>query len=144
MSGLDRKARLADMGDVLKRSGITTWVNRIFRARVPIITFTTTSELGEVSIDISMRNSEDTGVRAIPIIKKFLEDMPPLRPLIRAVKALLSLRDLNDASQGTLSSYAITLMCINFLQVCVFSSRFSKSVLMLLVAKSYWQAERAA
>ncbi|KAL5533861.1 hypothetical protein ACEPAG_321 [Sanghuangporus baumii] len=116
MSDLDRKARLAAMGDILKRSGMTTWVNRIFGARVPIIKFETIRELGGVPIDISIRNDEDAGVRAIPLIKQYLADLPALRPLILAVKAFLSLRDLNDASQGTLSSYAITLLCISFLQ----------------------------
>ncbi|KAL5535875.1 hypothetical protein ACEPAF_3969 [Sanghuangporus sanghuang] len=116
MSELDRKARLAAMGDILKRSGMTIWVNRIFGARVPIITFTTIRELGEITIDISIRNGEDAGVRAIPLIKQYLADLPALRPLIVAVKAFLSLCDLNDASQGTLSSYAITLLCISFLQ----------------------------
>ncbi|KAL5519343.1 hypothetical protein ACEPAH_1026 [Sanghuangporus vaninii] len=116
MSELDRKARLAAMGDILKRSGMTIWVNRIFGAKVPIITFTTIRELGEITIDISIRNGEDAGVRVIPLIKQYLADLPALRPLIIAVKAFLSLRDLNDASQGTLSSYAITLLCISFLQ----------------------------
>ena len=112
-----KKKRLAAIGDVLRRSGLTTWVNRIFRARVPIITFVTTEDLGEVSIDISIRNEEDSGPRAIPLIKQFVTDLPALAPLLLAVKAFLSLRDLNDASQSTLSSYAITLLCINFLQV---------------------------
>ncbi|KAH8119786.1 Nucleotidyltransferase [Phellopilus nigrolimitatus] len=113
----EKKRRLAAMGDVLRRSGITTWVNRIFSATVPIITFTSTEALGEVSVDISIRNDEDSGPRAIPVVKQFLETMgPSLRPLILAVKAFLSLRDLNDASQSTLSSYAITILCISFLQ----------------------------
>lgn len=105
------------MGDLIRKSGISKWINRIFGARVPIITFATTEELGELSVDISIRNDEDSGARAIPLIKQYLEDMPALRRLIIAVKAFLSLRDLNDASQNTLSSYAITLLCISFLQV---------------------------
>ncbi|KAI5121858.1 hypothetical protein M0805_003291 [Coniferiporia weirii] len=112
----ERKRRLTIIGDILRRSGVTTWVNRIFGARVPIITFTTIEALGELSVDISIRNDEDSGPRAIPIVKQFLEDMPALRPLVHAIKAFLSLQDLNDASQGTLSSYAITIMCISFLQ----------------------------
>ncbi|THH11622.1 hypothetical protein EW145_g562 [Phellinidium pouzarii] len=112
----DKKRRLSAMGDLLRKSGVTTWVNRIYGAKVPIITFTTREALGEVSVDISIRNDEDSGPRAIPIVKQFLQDIPALRPLIHAVKAFLSLRGLNDASQSTLSSYAITIMCISFLQ----------------------------
>ena len=112
-----RKSRLAAIGDLIRKSGVTTWVNRIFGARVPIITFATTEELGEFSVDISIKNIEDSGARAIPLIKQYLDDHPALRPLIMAIKSFLSLRDLNDASQNTLSSYAITLLCINFLQV---------------------------
>ena len=115
-----KKSRLAAMGDLLRRSGVTKWVNRIFGARVPIITFATVEQLGEICVDISIRNEEDSGARAIPLIKSYLSELPPLRALILAVKALLSLKELNDASQNTLSSYAITLLCINFLQACIF------------------------
>ena len=123
-----RKSRLAAMGDLIRKSGVTRWVNRIFGARVPIITFATTEELGEFSVDISIRNNEDSGARAIPLIKQYMDEMEPLRPLIIAIKAFLSLRDLNDASQNTLSSYAITLMCISFLQVRPISS--SQSIIL--------------
>ena len=122
MSDPEKKRRLASIGDLIRRSGMTSWVNRIFSARVPIVSFVTTSELGEISFDISIRNDEDTGPRAIPIVKQYLDDMPALRTLILAIKMFLSLRDLNDASQSSLSSYAITILCISFLQVRVISS----------------------
>lgn len=118
-----KKSRLASMGDLIRKSGVTKWVNRIFSARVPIITFATSEGLGEFSVDISIRNDEDSGARAIPLIKQYLNDLPALKCLVLAIKAFLSLRDLNDASQQTLSSYAITLMCISFLQACVFLVR---------------------
>ncbi|EJD03530.1 Nucleotidyltransferase [Fomitiporia mediterranea MF3/22] len=112
----NKKRRLGAIGRLLQRSGMTTSVTRIFGARVPIVKFVTTEDLGEISFDISIRNEDDSGPRAIPLIKQFLIDMPPLRTLILAVKAFLSLLDLNDASHSTLSSYAITLMCISLLQ----------------------------
>ena len=147
LSDWEKKRRLASVGDVLRKAGVTTWVNRIFGARVPIITFATTEELGEISVDISIRNEEEAGVRAIPLVKQYLTEMQALKPLILAVKAFLSLRDLNDLSQGTLSSYAITLMCINFLQVCA-----SLTLLIPghslgvphLTAKSHWETPEAA
>ena len=117
MSEQDKKQRLLAIGDLIRKARMTTWVNRILGARVPIIAFETVRELGEISVDISIRNDEDSGPRAIPVVKQYLQDMPSLRTLIHAVKAFLSLRDLNDASQNTLSSYAITIMCISFLQV---------------------------
>ena len=117
LSDQDKKRRLAAIGDLLRKAGLTTWVNRIFGARVPIIAFTTIQSLGEISVDISIRNDEDSGPRAIPVVKQYLQEMPALRTLIHAIKAFLSFRDLNDASQSTLSSYAITIMCISFLQV---------------------------
>ena len=61
MSEPDKKRRLASIGDLLRKSGLTSWVNRIFGARVPIISFVTTVDLGEISFDISIRNDEDTG-----------------------------------------------------------------------------------
>lgn len=117
MSEQDKKQRLLAIGDLIRKARMTTWVNRILGARVPIIAFETVRELGGISVDISIRNDEDSGPRAIPVVKQYLQDMPSLRTLIHAVKAFLSLRELNDASQNTLSSYAITIMCISFLQV---------------------------
>ena len=117
MSEQDKKQKLLAIGDMIRKARMTTWVNRILGARVPIIAFETIRELGEISVDISIRNDEDSGPRAIPVVKQYLQEMPALRTLIHAVKAFLSFRDLNDASQSTLSSYAITIMCISFLQV---------------------------
>ena len=131
MSEPDKKRRLASIGDLLRKSGLTSWVNRIFGARVPIISFVTTVDLGEISFDISIRNDEDTGPRAIPIVKQYLQEMPALRTLILAVKMFLSLRDLNDASQSSLSSYAVTILCISFLQVRTLS--FSLSLVIYLL-----------
>lgn len=64
-----------------------------------------------------MSIGSDNGVKAIPIINDYLDKMPALRPLILVVKGFLSQRDLNNAGNGSLSSYSIINMCISFLQV---------------------------
>ena len=70
-------------------------------------------------MDVSISVGDDAGRKAIPLIKSYLEEMPALRALILCIKMFLSPRGLNNAAQGTLSSYAITLMTISFLQVFI-------------------------
>lgn len=69
---------------------------------------------GSLNVDIGINNID--GIRGIEIINRYLAQMPALRPLILVVKGFLSQRSLNDASQSGLGSYAVTLMCISFLQ----------------------------
>ena len=71
-------------------------------------------------MDISIRDTsqDDAGLKAIPIVKDFLETLPALRPLLIVTKMLLKSKGLNSAAGGSLSSYAVTNICANYLQVC--------------------------
>lgn len=131
------RRRLMNIEDEFVRVGITRQVTRVFFARVPIISFSTSSSLGAYSVlcilglqpylfvyvpgalkvDVSVATGDDAGRKAIPVVKSYIEEMPALRALILCVKMFLSPRGLNNAAQSTLSSYAITLICISFLQV---------------------------
>jgi DNA polymerase sigma len=72
-------------------------------------------DTGSLNVDIGINNTD--GVRAIEVINGYLAKMPALCPLILFVKGFLAQRNLNDASKAGLGSYAVTLMCIHFLQV---------------------------
>jgi non-canonical poly(A) RNA polymerase PAPD5/7 len=74
-----------------------------------------TSAPGSFNVDIGINNMD--GPRAIEIVNEYLSQMPALRPLILIIKGFLSQRNLNNAAYGGLGSYAVTLMCISFLQV---------------------------
>ncbi|OBZ68490.1 Poly(A) RNA polymerase cid14 [Grifola frondosa] len=110
-----KKRALFQLSALIKNSAVAHDVQVIHRARVPLISFKTVSELGSFKVDISL-NATD-GVKAIPIIREYLDKMPALRYLILIVKSLLSKDRLNSASDGGLSSYAVTCLVISFLQV---------------------------
>ncbi|PSR72028.1 hypothetical protein PHLCEN_2v12094 [Hermanssonia centrifuga] len=61
-------------------------------------------------------NSND-GVKAIPVIKRYLDEMPALRHLVLVIKAFLAHKGLNSAASGGLGGYATICLAIHLLQV---------------------------
>ncbi|KAJ7657010.1 hypothetical protein DFH06DRAFT_1199014 [Mycena polygramma] len=111
----EKKRPLFQMSTILKAARITWDVQVNHRARVPILTFKSLPEYGSFNVDVGINNGD--GPRAIPIVTEYLNKMPALRSLILIVKGFLSQRNLNNAAYGGLGSYAVTLMCISFLQL---------------------------
>ncbi|KAJ7238767.1 Nucleotidyltransferase [Mycena haematopus] len=111
----EKKRPLFQMSTILKAARLTWDVRVNFRARVPIVTFQSLPEFGSFNVDIGINNTD--GPQAIAIVNEYLSKMPALRPLILTVKGFLSQRNLNSAAHGGLGSYAITCMCISFLQL---------------------------
>jgi non-canonical poly(A) RNA polymerase PAPD5/7 len=72
-----------------------------------------------ISIDISL--NQTTGLTAIAVIRKYLQNFPALRPLILIVKSYLSQRGMNEVYKGGLGSYSIICLVISFLQVWLHS-----------------------
>lgn len=68
-----------------------------------------------MKLDISINSDE--GLSTIPIIKKHLDSMPALRPLVLLLKVFLTRRSLNSAATGGLGSFGLILLVISFLQV---------------------------
>lgn len=66
-------------------------------------------------MDIGINNP--LGVEGNELTNSYLSKMPALRPLVLLTKGFLLQRGLNDASKGGLGSFAITCLCISFLQV---------------------------
>ncbi|KAJ6457266.1 hypothetical protein C8R45DRAFT_913659 [Mycena sanguinolenta] len=111
----DKKRPLFQLSTILKAKRVTTDVRVNHRAKVPILTFTSLSELGSFNVDLGINNAD--GPQAIAVINEYLSKMPALRPLILIVKGFLSQRNLNNAAHGGLGSYAVICMCISFLQL---------------------------
>ncbi|KAJ7760112.1 hypothetical protein DFH07DRAFT_918810 [Mycena maculata] len=111
----EKKRPLFQMSTILKSARLTWDVQVNFRARAPILTFTSLPEYGSFSVDIGINNTD--GPRAIEIVNEYLTKMPALRSLILVVKGFLSQRNLNNAAHGGLGSYAVICMCISFLQL---------------------------
>lgn len=66
-------------------------------------------------MDIGINNLD--GYKAVPVIQSYVQKHRPLRPLLLVLKALLTHKNLNDASKSGLSSYALLCMTISFLQL---------------------------
>lgn len=57
-------------------------------------------------------------MKAIPVIKRYLDEMPALRHLVLVIKVFLAHKGLNSAANGGLGSYATICLAIHLLQVC--------------------------
>ncbi|XP_017052510.1 inactive non-canonical poly(A) RNA polymerase protein Trf4-2 isoform X2 [Drosophila ficusphila] len=68
------------------------------------------------SFDVTL-NAAASGVQAAELIKDFMRKFPEMPKLVMVLKQFLSLQGLNEVySSGGVSSYALTLMVISFLQ----------------------------
>jgi non-canonical poly(A) RNA polymerase PAPD5/7 len=118
MAYSDRQTVLYALANTLKRSGITSKVTVIARAKVPIVKFVTSH--GRINVDISV--NQQNGIISGSIINGFLKDMQAgdslaLRSLVLITKAFLSQRSMNEVYTGGLGSYSIVCMAISFLQM---------------------------
>ncbi|BFF92847.1 inactive non-canonical poly(A) RNA polymerase protein Trf4-2 [Drosophila madeirensis] len=88
-------------------------VNVVETAAVPVVKFT--ERVSQIKFDISF--NVGSGVKAAELIKDFVRQYPDLPKLVMVLKQFLAMRGLNEVYRtGGISSYAITLMCIGFLQ----------------------------
>lgn len=101
------------LASVVKRAGIADRVSIIAKAKVPIIKFVTRHCRFSVDISINHVNGVTTG----NIVKKFVKELPALRPLVLVVKSFLSQRSMNEVYTGGLGSYSIVCLIISFLQL---------------------------
>lgn len=111
------------LANTLKRSGVTSHVTIIAKAKVPIVKFVTTH--GRFHVDISLNQSN--GLLSGKIINGFLKDMHgngaegkgsmALRSLVMVTKALLTQRSMNEVYTGGLGSYSIVCLAVSFLQM---------------------------
>lgn len=105
---------LSQLATILRSAGLAERRKiQVISARVSIIKFD--SVHGGIPVDISL--NQTTGVSAIPVINRYLEHFPALRPLIMVVKAFLNQRGMNEVYKGGLGSYSIICLAISFLQM---------------------------
>ena len=85
----------------------------IDKVTVPILRFT------EVTTGVRIDLSYDTqsGPEAASLVKKFIKTYSALPKLLLVIKQFLLQRDFNEVFSGGLSSYALTLLIVNFLQL---------------------------
>lgn len=88
---------------------------QVINAKVPILKFV--HKPTDIQCDLNINNSD--GVRNTHLLKFFTKCDPRFVPLVLTLKRWARHHKINDASQGTLSSYALTLMMLHYLQVGV-------------------------
>ena len=86
------------------------------RAKVPIIKITTTKKYNNTMIDITMQSEQHFGIKCVNLVKEYLNKYEALEYLIFPLKTMLKMAELNDPYNGGLSSYALILMIVYFLE----------------------------
>ncbi|KAH9193984.1 hypothetical protein AeNC1_004047 [Aphanomyces euteiches] len=108
----ERVNKLYKLTAILQKAGCKI-VNVIAGARVPIIKFLHI-ESG-LECDICMENTLAT--KNTLLLRTYGSYDSRVSPLVLAIKKWAKARDVNDASQNTLSSYSYALLLIHFLQI---------------------------
>ncbi|CAL1615965.1 unnamed protein product [Knipowitschia caucasica] len=91
------------------------YVDRVLliRAKVPILRF---KERGSnLEFDLNVNNT--VGIRNTFLLRSYTNADIRIRPFMLVVKKWARHYEINDASKGTLSSYALALMALNYLQL---------------------------
>lgn len=86
------------------------------KAKVPIIKIKTTKEYNNTMVDITLKTKDHFGLKCVNLIKSYIEKYESLEALIFPLKTILKVGELNDPYNGGLSSYALILMIVNFLE----------------------------
>lgn len=98
--------------------GQRDWVKRIDvvrGAKVPVAKLELQAR--GLHVDISIENGHThRGIEASTLVRRYVRELPLLRPLVLALKQFLREKALNDAFTGGLSSYAVTLLAVFLLE----------------------------
>jgi DNA polymerase sigma len=112
-------AAVTRLRDVITASGAYSGVEAITTARVPIIKLTHVATGVECDVCVNQTMALHNSL----LLKCYSCVDPRVRPFVLMVKRWAKLRDLSDASNGTLSSYAWACLAIFYLQQPLFSRR---------------------
>jgi poly(A) RNA polymerase GLD2 len=98
---------------LLKKKGEFTCVELI-HAKVPLLKF----KHAETKIRVDMNLANQVGIRNTHLLKCYADLDVRVAPLVIAVKKWAAYNDINNAHRKSISSYSLTLMVVNYLQVC--------------------------
>ena len=77
---------------------------------------TTNEEYAKIKIYISIERPNHPGLKRLELIKSYIKEYPPLRPIILALEKILKSANLNNQYPGGLSFYGLILMVVSFIQ----------------------------
>ena len=113
----ERNDFLEKLNDILNNDiSFVENIKYLNKAKVPIIKIKTTKEYNNTMVDITLQTKEHFGLRCVNLIKNFLKEYESLELLLFPLKTILKISELNDPYNGGLSSYALILMIVNFLE----------------------------
>lgn len=110
-NGEKPKKVLKKIARMLNEDGMDN-VKLITTAKVPIVKFIDSQS--KIPVDISINNS--LAVYNTELLRRYSTMDPRVRPFIISIKHWARNRGISDAAMGTFSSYAWTLIAINYLQ----------------------------
>jgi non-canonical poly(A) RNA polymerase PAPD5/7 len=89
-----------------------SYLEVITQTRVPLVKFT----IAPYNLDIDICFNQPHGPESADLMHRFMESMPPLRPLTFCLKYFLASREINKPFTGGIGSYLLQLMIVSFLQ----------------------------
>lgn len=98
--------------EAIRKLNIVSYIEVIAQAKVPILKFDHLSS--GISVDVCINN--DSGLRTGKIMRNFVQQFPPLRPLTMVLKVFLSQRKLHETYTGGVGSFVLSSMIVSFLQ----------------------------
>jgi DNA polymerase sigma len=69
-----------------------------------------------INVDITLWSENHNGLPSVDLVKRYLSESQLIEPMIIVCKQMLKVWGFNDAYTGGLSSYALFLMIVSFLQ----------------------------
>jgi len=109
-----------------------TYLDTVENTRIPIVKFTH----GPTGMSVDVCFNQEGGPEAAQMMNKFLEDMPPLRPLVFVLKYFMAIRGINEPYSGGMGSFMLQMMIVSFLQHRAREeyTRYRRSIIMNLGA----------
>ena len=108
------KTPIFTLEEELKKADIAVkdTINPLDKTTVPVIKFT--DKQTEVKVDICFNRT--SGVDGVKVILEFIQQFPILPKLVLVLKQFLTQRNLHEVFFGGISSYALVLLVVSFLQ----------------------------
>lgn len=89
-----------------------TYLEVIENTRVPLVKFI--HKPTQIAVDVCF--NQKSGVQAATLMKRYMDAIPPLRPLTFVLKYFLASRGLNQPYTGGVGSFMLQMMILSFLQ----------------------------
>ena len=102
---------------IMKEDNWIKKIDYISSAYVPIIKMVTEADSFEIKVDITFKDETHRGSDCVRLVKQYMMEYHLLSHMVMILKHILKVHNLNDPYSGGISSYALTLMIVAFLQL---------------------------